>query len=334
MNSSHHLVKPIVFRNLTLENNIFQAPLAGYSSWPFRLLTWTEGRPGLLATEMISARAVQLGAPKQDVYLERVPNEGPVQFQLWGCDPEAIGFAARVADEHGADCIDLNCGCPVRKVRAAGAGSKLMENPPLIGKLIQFMRKNTEKPISIKIRVGTAFNHFNAAEIVKIAESEGVDFITVHGRTAGESYGTPVRYTEIMKAVQATSIPVIGNGDVYDGASARKMFEETGCAGVMVGRACMGAPWVFARIKSELQNNAYTPPTLEEIGKLLLSHHDMLVSLRGEECAIRHARKLGAFYSKGISGAKEFRSGLNGLTSREQLIHLINKHFALMGKVM
>lgn len=316
------ILTPLKLQNLILENNLLQAPLAGYSSLPFRLLTWRLGRPGMLATEMISARAIQMGAPQQKQYLAKSPSEGNVSFQLWGNDVDAIAIATKVAEDHGANAVDLNCGCPVKKVRAAGAGSKLLENPPLIGKLVSAMRRATTLPISIKIRVGTNENNYNGIEVAKIAENAGVDFLIVHGRHAAERYSHPVRYEKIAEIVSAIKIPVIGNGDVVDGASAKKML-ATGCVGVMVGRACMGAPWIFAKIKSEMSGEIWSPPTRTEMAKILLEHYDLLCDLIGAERAIRQTRKLGSFYSKGLFGAKDFRNHLNYLQNRDDLVNAL-----------
>ncbi len=320
MNTNLH---PLRVGALTLENNLFQAPLAGYSSAPFRALTWRLGRPGLLATEMISSNAIHMGAKSQEPYLAKAPGEGPVAFQLWGRNEAALEFSAKVATDHGADVIDLNCGCPVPKVRAAGAGSKLMEEPALIGRLVAAMRRGTHLPVTIKIRVGTSPENYNGREIVHIAQEEGVDLITVHGRHAKERYGHPVRLERIAEIVEIATVPIIGNGDVVDGASAQAMIEATGCAGVMVGRACMGAPWVFAQIAAEMTGQAWTPPPPEQMGGILLEHYDLLTGLIGAEKAIRQTRKLGAFYSRGVQGAKDFRNSLNGLQTREELQELI-----------
>jgi tRNA-dihydrouridine synthase len=325
--TSDNPIQPLKIRNLVLENNLIQAPLAGYSSLPFRLLTWRWGRPGLLATEMISANAMKQGAPSQEQYLAKSAEEGPVLYQLWGAEPEALGIAARMVTERGADAVDLNCGCPVRKVRAAGAGSKLMEDPELIGRIVKEMRANTDLPLSIKIRVGPDATVRNAVEIAKIAEDGGVDWITVHGRHAREAYGTPCRYDEIAKVVQAIKIPVVGNGDVRDGKTAIKIFSQTGVAGAMVGRGCMGVPWSFKKIKDECAGLVFSPPDLPEIGKVILDHHDLLVGLIGDERAIRHCRKLGSFYSKSFSGAREFRNQLNFCHTREDLANLIREYF-------
>lgn len=324
-----NLVHPLDAGGLKLENNVLQAPLAGYSSAPFRRLTWELGRPGLLATEMISASALFHGAPHQERYLAKAEGEGPVAFQIWGRDPEHCAVACRIVAERGADAVDLNCGCPVRKVRAAGAGSKLMEEPALVGKIVAAMRRSTGLPVTVKIRVGISAEDFNGPELARIVEGEGADLLTVHGRHARESYSTPARYGEIARVVRAVSrIPVVGNGDVADAASAERMFRETGCAGVMVGRACMGAPWVFREIIGGLAGVMPSPPGLERIGEVLLRHYDLLAELIGPDKAIRQTRKLGAFYSRGICGAKDFRNRINDCASRRDLEGLIASAFA------
>ncbi len=320
-------LQPLTIGNLALENNLLQAPLAGYSSASFRLLCWRLGRPGLLASEMISAKALAMDAPRQEAYLARDPEEGPVAYQLWGREPDAVETAARIATDRGAAMIDLNCGCPVRKVRAAGAGSKLMEEPRLIGRLVAAMKRGAGVPVSVKIRIGPSADRVNAAEVARIVEAEGAALLTVHGRHARESYATPVRLERIAEVVDAVSVPVVGNGDVRDGASAARMFRETGCAGAMVARGCMGDPWVFARIRVELAGGVFVPPAPATVGEVLLEHYDRLAALMDPARAIRHARKLGAFYSRGIRGSKEFRAKLNHCHNRDNLAELIEITF-------
>jgi tRNA-dihydrouridine synthase B len=311
-------IHPLPLGSLALANNLVQAPLAGYSSLPFRLLVKRFGTPGLVMTEMISAQATRMRSPRQEQYLARAAEEDRVAFQLWGNDPAAFFDAAKIAADHGADAIDVNCGCPVKKVRAAGAGSKLMEDPPLIGRIVEALKRAVDLPVSVKIRVGTNGENYNGAVVAKIAASAGVDFITVHGRHAAERYSHPARYEKIAEIVAAVNVPVIGNGDVKDGETAKKMF-ATGCAGAMVGRACMGAPWVFAKIKAELAGETWREPSRAELTAILLEHYDMLAALLGADRAIRQTRKLGALYTRGAFAAKEFRSRMNFLRNRADL---------------
>ncbi len=319
-------LRPFKVRGLALCNNLAQAPLAGFSSAPMRLLAQRWGKPGLCFTEMISATALAQNPEAQRRYLLLYPGEGPVAFQLWGREPQILAEATRIAADHGASAIDLNCGCPVRKILAAGAGVKLMEDSALIGKIVASMRQRTELPISIKIRLGPSPERTNAVEIARIAGEEGIDFISVHGRYGGESYGAPCRYERLAEVVAAARVPVFGNGDVRDGASAEAMFVKTGCAGVMIGRAALGAPWIFAKIAAGLLDAEYGPPPPPVIGQIFLEHHDLLASMING-LAILQCRKIGCFYSKGLAGGKELRIRLNHCRSREDLRLLVERYF-------
>lgn len=324
---THILLTPITIRNLTLPNRIFQAPLAGYSNWPFRLMCHRYGGPGLLATEMISAQSLKQAKEKNAFYLERHPEEPHLQYQIWGTDPQAIGDAARICAEAGADTIDLNCGCPARKITAPGAGAAILRDPALIGACVAAMRKAVDIPISIKIRIGPNRECWNCLDVARIAEGEGADFLTIHGRHGKEAYATPVRYEHIAAVVAALSIPVIGNGDVLDGAGAERMVKETGCAGVMVGRGCMGHPWVFAGIKAFLEGHAWHAPSGVIRGKILTENFDYLLTLMGEHRATRHIRKLAAFYSRGLTGSREFRMEVNCINTADDFHAIVQRHF-------
>ena len=324
---THPLLTPLSIRGLILPDRLFQAPLAGYSNWPFRVAQAKAGAPGLSATEMISAQSLAIVQSRTMPYLARHPDERRVQYQIWGTDPDYVGPAARICAENGADAIDLNCGCPAVKIAASGAGAIFMKNPRRIGACVAAMRRAVELPVSIKIRIGPDRGTWNAVEVAHIAQEEGADFLTIHGRHGKESYATPVRCDEIAKVVAAVRIPVIGNGDVRDGASADRLMRETGCAGVMVGRACMGNPWVFAQIRVELSGGVWTPPTLGAWGQALLGNFDMLAEMMGEERASRHIRKLAAFYSRGLQGSRDFRMTVNYITTRASFHELVGRHF-------
>lgn len=276
---------------------------------------------------MISAQSLVQGGARNAFYLGRSSREGPLQYQLWGRDPTALAEGARHCASAGADAIDLNCGCPARKVVAGGGGVALMREPQRVGRCVAALRQAVELPLSIKIRVGPDRQHFNALEVARIAEAEGIDFLTMHGRHGREAYSTRVRTEPIAEVVAGLAVPVIANGDVRDGATADHLVRASGCAGVMVGRACLGDPWVFQRIRTELGGRLWTPPSFAERGEVLLRNYRGLVALMGEDRATRHVRKLAAFYSRGVVGARDFRLGLNRCQNREDFTALVGCHF-------
>lgn len=316
--------------SLVLANRILQAPLAGYSNMPFRMACWEYGKPGMLATEMISAKSLSYSAnEKNKFYLMKDNSEGPLQYQIWGTEPELAGKAALICEQSGASAIDINCGCPVKKVNAAGAGVVLMKKPELIGQCIKEMKANVTIPVSAKIRIGPEKDNFNGCEVAAVCEENGADFITVHGRHGKESYNSPIRYDEIKRIVDSVKIPVFGNGNIFDGTSAAEMLEKTGCYGIMVARGCMGNPWVFERIKKEISGECWIPPSLQTIGEVLLENYNRLIKITGENHATRHIRKLACFYSKGMNGSKEFRFGVNHITDKESFEKHVKYHFKI-----
>ncbi|MFW5858106.1 MAG: tRNA dihydrouridine synthase [Planctomycetota bacterium] len=325
----HPLLAPWTLRDLRLQNRILQAPLAGYGHLPFRLQCRIHGRPGLVATEMISAAALHQGNPRNAFYLERHPEEGPVQYQLWGADPAHLAEGTRRCRDAGADAVDLNSGCPVRKVLAAGAGVALMRDPAHLARCVAAMRGATDAPVSAKIRLGPDPRTPNALEVARAVEDAGADLLTVHGRLGGEAYNVPARADAIAAVVAAVGIPVVANGDVADGPSADRLQRATGCAGVMVGRACMGDPWVFARIRTELAGAPWTPPTVAERGEALVACYRMLHGRMGEDRATRHIRKLASFWSKGLPGARVYRLGLNDCPDAASFLRHTTAHFGL-----
>jgi nifR3 family TIM-barrel protein len=303
------------------------APLAGYNNLAFRLQCRRQGNPGFVATEMISAKSLAVPRAVNEKYLIRSDEEGLLQYQIWGTEPELIANATQICEARGADLIDINCGCPVRKVIASGSGVAFMKDPEGIAACVQAMRNATALPISIKIRIGYDAQHWNGLEVAQAAAEAGIDFITIHGRHGKESYATPVRMEEIGRIAGEMAIPVFGNGDVRDGASAARMVAETGCDGVMVARACMGNPWVFDQIQTELTGAAWSPPTSHERGRVLRENYEQLLGLMSEDAATRHIRKLACFYSKGVIGSREFRLEVSACQTREHFHELVDKHF-------
>lgn len=277
-----------------------QAPLAGVSCAPFRVLAWQHGAPAFTYTEMISCKTLLKPHPDHKRYWFKDPREGALCFQLSGNDPRELGEAVQRATEYGADLIDLNCGCPVKKIRSKGSGSKLLTEPQTLFQLITAMKQNTHLPVSIKIRVEGKSNDRFHHELITVIKESGVDFITVHGRHWTEHYETPCQHEHIAFFANELTIPVIGNGDVSDFASLQTML-KTGCQGVMIGRAGVGQPWLSKQLLAALQGTSFTPPTAQEVGQYFLQHiRELAALLNNETLAILQARQLGKYYARSL----------------------------------
>jgi tRNA-dihydrouridine synthase B len=306
------VLQALTVGNKQFATNIIQGPLAGISCAPFRLLTWQYGKPAFSCTEMISCKTlIHQSSAAQQRFIQKDPAEGPVCFQLSGTDPEELAEAVKIATDCGADLIDLNCGCPVKKIRSRGAGSKLLTNTAKLYHLIQAMKNNTHVPISIKIRVeGNSDDKFNH-EIATVVTEAGTDFLIVHGRHWTEHYETPCHHAQIQFFVEHLKIPVIGNGDIACLASLQTMF-ATGCAGVMIGRAGVGQPWLIQKLTAELQGETFNIPPSLEVGRIFIAHIAALVMLLGKEkFAILQARKLAKYYARALHNRNEFCLHLN-----------------------
>lgn len=279
--------------------NIIQGPLAGISCAPFRYLTWQYGQPAYSCTEMISCKTI-IHQPKASYqrYIQKHEQEGPVCFQLSANNPAELAEATKRVTDYGADLIDLNCGCPVKKIRSKGAGSSLLADPTKLYHLISAMKQHTHVPVSIKIRVQAGQDDHLNADVAKVVTEAGADFLVVHGRHWTEHYETPCRYDEITYFVEQMKIPVIGNGDISCVTSLQKML-ATGCAGVMIGRASVGQPWLIKKLTAELQGLAFTPPSNSEIAAIFIDHTEQLAALLNSELfAILQARKLSKYYAR------------------------------------
>lgn len=307
--------------------NIIQGPLAGISCAPFRRLTWEYSKPAFTCTEMISCKTILYQASATDRFFKKDAQEGPVCFQLSSSNPEELAQATRRVTEFGANLIDLNCGCPVNKIRSRGAGSSLLMNPSLIYKLIRAMKDNTHVPVSIKIRVdGNSSDTFNN-DIAKAVSDAGADFLIVHGRHWTEHYETPCNYEQIQFFVEALNIPVIGNGDIACIDSLKKMF-ATGCKGVMLGRASVGQPWLIGQLIAQMKNEPFTQPSLSERGNLFIKHVQELVTLlKSEKFAVIQARKFAKYYARDVSNKTKLCEQINVCDSLEQLRAICLEYF-------
>lgn len=306
--------------NIELAQNVALGPMAGVTDLPFRLLCKEQGC-GLLYTEMVSAKAILYGNRNTAELLNTVPQEHPIAVQIFGSDADIMAEVALQLEELPFDIIDVNMGCPVPKIVNNREGSALMLEPERVEKILTKMASVLKKPLTVKIRKGFDDDHVNGVEIARIAEASGVSAIAVHGRTRQQYYSGKADWDIIRRIKEQVKIPVIGNGDITDGETAAKMMEETGCDGVMIGRAARGNPWIF-RYVSEYLNGIKSPrsrPTVKELCEMILRHGEMLVRYKGEYTGIREMRKHVAWYTSGYPHCTEIRRRVNTVESLEEL---------------
>ncbi len=314
---------PLAIGSVTLKNNLILAPMAGVTDLPFRLLCGGQGA-GLTGMEMVSAKAILYGNRNTEGLLQIHPEEGPVSLQLFGSDPKIVSEMAARIEERPFSVLDLNMGCPVPKIVNNGEGSALMREPKLAGEIIAATVKAVKKPVTVKIRKGFDEAHVNAVEIAKIAEDAGAAAVAVHGRTREQFYSGQADWEIIAKVKEAVSIPVIGNGDVADGESARKMLSETGCDGVMIGRAARGNPWIFAQIAAYLADgNILPPPSLAEKKEMIRHHAALQLAVKGEYTGVREMRKHLSWYTAGMPNSARIRGQVNLAESFEEIERLV-----------
>ena len=309
---------------LKLKNNIILAPMAGVTDKAFRLITKPFG-PALMYTEMVSGKGLLYKNKRTEVLLEVLNFEKPTAAQIFGHEPEVMSEIAERSLEFGADMIDINMGCPAPKIVNNGDGSALMKNPELAGKIISAVRKSVNCPMSVKFRMGWDDDSINAVEFAKTAENNGADAITIHGRTRAQFYSGKANLEIIKKVKEAVKIPVIGNGDVHDGKSAKYMLDYTGCDGIMIGRAAQGNPWLFSSVLHYLKTgDELAPPTLEERSDIAEKHLRLLVKFKGEHRGVLEGRKHMAWYFKGLCGGAKLRNLINQCDTLEQMLDLIS----------
>lgn len=313
--------------NVTLDNNLILAPMAGVSDLPFRLLCKEQGA-GLVCMEMISAKAIFFGNKNTDSLLEIHPDEGAVSLQLFGSDPKIMAEMAKKIEERPFSILDVNMGCPVPKVVNNHEGSALMKNPKLVEEIVTALVQAIKKPVTVKIRAGFTENDKNAVEIAKIAQECGAAAVAVHGRTREQYYSGKADWEIIAKVKDALSIPVIGNGDVVDGKSAKALVEATGCDGIMIGRALQGNPFLFREIAYYLETGKEAQkPSRQEIKDTILKHSKLMLQYKGEYIAVREMRKHVSWYSTGIPGAARLRAKVNEMETMDDIIRIASEIF-------
>ena len=321
------LLHGLTVGSVTLDNNIILAPMAGVTDLPFRLLCSEQG-VGMCCMEMVSAKAILYRNKNTESLLEIHPEEGPVSLQLFGSDPKIMSEMAKKIEDRPFDILDINMGCPVPKVVNNGEGSALMKQPKLAGEIISAVADAVRKPVTVKIRKGFDEGHVNAVEIAKIAEESGAAAVIVHGRTREQYYAGEADLEIIARVKENVSIPVIGNGDVTDGVSAERMIRQTGCDGVMVGRAARGNPWIFRQIAAYLEDSTMLPkPDKAEVKAMILRHAQLQLECKGEYTGIREMRKHVSWYTAGLPNSARLRQSVNLAESFEELNRLIETSF-------
>lgn len=331
----------VTFGNVTLPHGLALAPLAGVSDRAFRRVCRACGAD-FTVSEMVSAKALcyeqRKKSPKErsvsGLLASVMADEVPMAVQIFGSEPDFMAEAAKMIEaneyigcmsEVPPSAIDINMGCPVRKVAGNGEGSALLKNPPLIGAIVSAVVKAVSIPVTVKIRAGWDSTSVNAPEVARIIEASGASMITVHARTREQMYEPGVDRSVIKAVKEAVSIPVLGNGDIYTAADALSMMEETACDGVMIARGAMGNPWIFSEICAALEGKNYTPPPAAERFEVALTQVREMIAEKGERVGIAEAKKHLAWYCHGMEGAAAARGRLMQATYYEELAAILRE---------
>lgn len=321
--------------NININVPVALAPMAGVTDLPYRLICKEFGC-GMTVTELISAKAIHYNNKNTKLLLETDDKERPAAVQLFGSDPDIMAEITKRCEDLDFEMIDINMGCPVPKVVNNGEGSALMKEPKLVEEIVSKMAKAVSKPVTVKMRSGFSKESINAVEIAKICEASGAKAVTVHARTREQYYAGEADWSVIAAVKEAVDIPVIGNGDIRDGESAVKCMKQTGCDGVMIGRAARGNPWIFSEVYHALKNAGLTrqnvsetePVDMHEVSisvkkEMMLRHAKALADFKGEYTAVREMRKHFGWYTAGMKHAAYLRRNINSCESLEDLTAIL-----------
>ena len=310
--------------NIEIKGFAALAPMAGVADRAMREICMKHGA-SFCVGELTSSKGVSLGDKKSASLLACSESERPIASQLFGRDPETMAQAAVKALEFGPDFIDINMGCPAPKVAGNGGGSALMKDPVLAEKIVKAVVDAVDIPVTVKMRTGWDSEHLNVVELALRCENAGASMLTVHGRTRMQMYAPGVDYDTIAAVKKAVKIPLVGNGDVISGESAKYMYDATGCDFVMVGRGAQGNPFVFEEINAFLKNKDYTPPTLEEKFKVLMCQVELMVKYKEQRKALLESRKHAAWYMQGLKGAAALRRECGEINSISDIERICEK---------
>ena len=323
-----HQIKPIRIGALTLENPVILAPMSGVTDLPFRRLVKKFGA-GMVVSEMIASQAMIRECRKTMQMATRAPDEGLMAVQIAGCEPDVMGESAKLNEDRGADIIDINFGCPVRKVVNGHAGSALMRDEIHAARILEATVKAVKVPVTLKMRLGWNHENKNAPRLAKIAEECGIQMVTVHGRTRCQMYEGQADWSALRAVRDAMKLPLIVNGDICDMNDAEQALEESGADGIMIGRGAYGRPWLLQQAIDYLRNGVTTAsPTLDRQYTTLLEHFDAMLTHYGSHAGLRIARKHIGWYSKGLTRSSEFRAAVNATDDAEKARELIHHFYA------
>ena len=317
------MLKKIKIGNITTINNLFLCPLCGITDTPFRDTIQSFGEVGMMYTEMIPSRSIY-----NKNYLKKIKNNFPINaVQISGNDTYYTAEAAKMNEDLGADLIDINFGCSVKKVVKGFAGSAVMKDEKLAKDIIHAVVNAVHVPVTIKMRMGWDFDNLNAPTIARIAENEGVKLVTIHGRTRNQMYEGKADWKFVSRVKESIKIPVLVNGDIKTTQDVIKAMQESMADGVMIGRGIYGKPWLFKQISYELQGKPFQEPTKQEKGKILLNHFNRIIEHYDEKIGIPIARKHIAWYSAGLTGSNDFRNDINKLKNLDEIKDKIKVFF-------
>ncbi|MDR7855693.1 tRNA dihydrouridine synthase DusB [Tissierella sp.] len=313
--------------DIKLNNNVFLAPMAGVTDLAFRILCKEMGA-GLVFSEMVSSKGMYYNDKSTEQLLEIDPKERPIAIQIFGSDPQVM---ASVVESHlnpreDIDIIDINMGCPAPKIVKNGDGSALMKNPKLVRQVLKEVVKVSKKPVTLKIRMGWDHDNINGIDIAKIAEEEGIAAITIHARTKDMLYSGEADWDYIKLVKENLTIPVIGNGDIFEPEDGVEMLQYTKCDGIAIGRGSQGNPWIFKRIVDIMNGKEDSPPGHREVVNMCIRHLNLVCSIKGEKVGVREMRKHAAWYLKGMKKSNEIKNLINTIDSKKDMEQILTEY--------